>query len=424
VVKHLAIALSLVALPALAEDPRVLVLDLAAVGVEASIAAQATTLVADGVAGLGGMKVMTMADLKEVADVKRTQAILGCESDAACLAEITKQAKAELVINGSVGRVGKDLVVTLALIESESATVKGRVSRPVSSAKRMPEALKVMVAMLFGSDAGAQAKFALPDGAKRSFAVLDLKTAGVTEDIAKNLTQVLSTTLKEIDGASVISRDDVYAMLEVEKEKTTLGCADDEECLAEIGGALGVEYLVVGQVGQLAGSYVVSLRLIQSTGVVVENRVTETYAGPEEQLLAAMRHAGRRLIGIEADAVGGLSLSASQEEAEVYIDGELVGSTPLKPVGKLKPGRHSVRVSRERYRDYVADVYVDPAQTSSLFVELERLPDEWYETWWFWTGVSGAAVAATAAAVTGGVLYVNHLNKPFGIGVEAGVVAR
>ena len=48
-------------------------------------------------------------------------------------------------------------------------------------------------------------------------------------------------------------RKDIQDMLALESEKQLLGCSDDTNCLAEIGGALGVSYLVAGNIGKNIG---------------------------------------------------------------------------------------------------------------------------------------------------------------------------
>ena len=403
------------------EKPRLLVLELSDEGGGKALAAQASVFVADAITQQGKHRVMTLADLEEVAKLEKSKAVLGCEEDAECVARLSEASKAAFVVTGSLGKIGTQTFVTLALIVSDTRTVFSRVTQNVEGSLQ-DAATKAAVTLL--GEGKRAVKFALPAGVPNSFAVLDMKTAGVTESVAKNLTQVLSTTLKSLEGSEVISRDDVYAMLELEKEKATLGCADDEACLAEIGGALGVEHVILGQVGQVAGSYVVSLRLVRAGQVVVENRVTETFAGSEDQLLNAVRHATRRLVGIDAKTPGGLLVSVSPEGAEVFVDGVARGTAPMKPLDDLLPGRHTLRVAYDHHKDALRELYIEPGVQSALFVELERTPDQFYETWWFWTGVSGVAVAAAAAATVGGAVYVNYLNQPFNIKAEAGLVAR
>jgi hypothetical protein len=236
------------------DDTRVLVLDLKAAGVDDQVARQATEAVAEAVARVGGHKVMTLGELKALTSLEKQQEILGCEADAACFAEITKSANAELVVTGSVGLVGGETTLSLSLLEPETANVKSRVTTTIDRVENLRERAQSLVAELFGTRLEGVVRFALPKGQASSFAVFDLQAAGVDPAVATNCTQLLAAEVKRIDGATVLGRDDVNAMLQLEKDKRVLGCSDDTQCLAELGGALGVERLVVGTVGKLAES--------------------------------------------------------------------------------------------------------------------------------------------------------------------------
>ena len=396
--------------PPAPDGRRVLVLDLKAVGVEPALAQRATSAVVDALARAGVGRVLGAGELKAIASLEADKQLLGCEADAACVAELSAAAQAELVVAGSVGKVGADVVLSLGLLRAGGAgpaVVERRSGSIDPQGDVEARAGEIALGLFGGAKAGAAPKFALPEGEERSFAVLDLDAAGVSADVAKNLTAVLSTELKRIEGATVVGRDDVQALLALEGEKSLLGACDSAECLAEIGGALGVARIVVGSVGNVAGTYVVSLRLISTKRIVVENRVTESFVGREEQLLGAVRAAGRALLGIASSGVGALQVSCSEEGAEVFVDGVARGLTPTPPFAAVPVGRRAVVVRKDRFVEWRGDVYVDEGATAAQWVQLERRPDEWYESWVFWTSVAGigAVAAATTVGVVGLLVY-------------------
>jgi hypothetical protein len=65
----------------------------------------------------------------------------------------------------------------------------------------------------------------------------------------------------------------------------------------QIGGALGVENLVAGNIGMLGSIYVINLKFIDIDNSRVLNRVTEKYTGPEAGLFDKMRECVRLLLG-------------------------------------------------------------------------------------------------------------------------------
>src|SRR5688572_28936372 len=81
---------------------------------------------------------------------------------------------------------------------------------------------------------------------KTKVAVLDLKAVGLEADKAQALQTALGSVLSAETarlGHQVISMADIAAMLAFEKQRYLLGC-DEASCLAEIGGALGVDLML------------------------------------------------------------------------------------------------------------------------------------------------------------------------------------
>ena len=376
----------------------VLVLDLRPVGITADEARIVTVHLAELVAQRAGSRVLTTAEINELVQHQKTLLQTDCQSDA-CIAELSKVANARRVVGGSVGKVGASFVVSVTLTDLERHVSAGSGSRTVQTLNEVIDALPAVVADLFPGAQAPRPRFALPKGRRLSMAVFDLKPLGISKESADNLTQVLAAELKQVEGARVISRDDIASMLEMEVQKDRLSCSDDTACLAEVGGALGVDDLVVGHVGKLGESYVVSLRLIQVHSVSVDSRVTETFQGQEDQLLRAVRAAGRALLGVEARAPGVLALSASQPATEVFVNDGKVGALPMAPIADVAPGRHRLRLSKPGYLDWVSDVYVEPAATSAVWAQLTEAPPRWYQHWWVWTVVGAVAVGGGVAAL-------------------------
>ena len=165
------------------------------------------------------------------------------------------------MIQGRIGEIGNDYLLTLVLVDAAKANPLSRVSKNFTDAQPIEEVVNEAVNELMNWEAKEAAKFSLKEGEAVSLAVFDLNTAGVSDTIASNLTQILTAVVKEAPGTSVINRDDITAMLQLESDKQMLGCTDDMSCLSEIGGALGVDKIIVGQVGRVEREYVVSLRI-------------------------------------------------------------------------------------------------------------------------------------------------------------------
>ena len=207
-----------------------------------------------------------------------------------------------------------------------------------------------------------------------------------------------------MQGATVISRDDIAAMLSFNADKQRLGC-EDEGCMAEIGGALGVDKLIVGQAGRMSddsSEYIVNLRLMDVRKNEVENRVTESFRGEEEQLLHAVRHAVRSLLGIDVKGAGRLAVTSNEDAAAVFVDDLEKGKAPMPPLPDLSVGRHTIRLAKSGFYDWQSDFYVDPSETTATWAQLKPRPQAWYQKWWVWTiaGVVVAGAGSTAILLT------------------------
>lgn len=376
-----------------------LVMGVRAVGGSEAAAGPVTEALAGCLARYPGLEVTTMDDVRRLLSHEESRQLAGCGDDTRCMLDAGESIDSDWVLTGTLGPVGARTVLTLTLVDLQKATPVGRASETVDSSAELMASICVTTARLLGGEGpGAGPRFRLPSGQQVSLAVMDLKAEGLADELAGNLTQILSVEIKRIEGTSVISRDDVAAMLQLEESKAFLGC-DDTSCMAEIGGALGVDKLVVGSAGKLANSYVITLRLIDVRNAKVDSRVTETFRGEEDQLIRAVRHAGRRLFGIRPRQGGLLAVSASQEGAALTVDGEPRGNLPAPPARIDASGRHLVRVSKDGFFDWQSEIYVDPGETTAVWTRLEERPEKWYQKWWVWTivGVVVAGGATTAA---------------------------
>jgi len=138
------------------------------------------------------------------------------------------------------------------------------------------------------------AVFAAPAvaGGKPKAAIMDLQAdAKLEPGIVSTLNQVLLSSFHETGKYEVIGSSDITAMLSLEEERIKLtGCAD-ESCLAEIGGALGVQLMVTSRVGAVGDQYVVSLNLLDVRKAKVVGRTSQMVQRDDSKLIAALTDA-------------------------------------------------------------------------------------------------------------------------------------
>jgi TolB-like protein len=143
---------------------------------------------------------------------------------------------------------------------------------------------------------------AAPAPRRPRVAVMELRPLGTEAVKAELLSEVALTEAAAVGGLEVVGKSDINALLGLEKQKQMLGCGEDTACLAEIGGALGVDYLLTGSLGRLGALYRLDLRLVDAKKARVLDRAGESVTGDEEKLVATVQRGVRRLLAPVAPA--------------------------------------------------------------------------------------------------------------------------
>ncbi|MBN2360100.1 MAG: hypothetical protein JXR83_11660 [Deltaproteobacteria bacterium] len=119
-------------------------------------------------------------------------------------------------------------------------------------------------------------------------AVPNMVATGDDVALAKTLTEVLTIEVAKTKGIEAIGMADIEALLSHEQQKTLLGC-EDASCIAEIGGALGVDALLSSKVGRVGDTYVLSIRLNDTRTARQIGSAYETVSGKPEDLIRVVQ---------------------------------------------------------------------------------------------------------------------------------------
>ena len=247
-----------------------------------------------------------------------------------------------------------------------------------------------------------------------SYALFRLDALGIEPQIVDQLQRILRVELARVVGKELPSE---RAVADVAAANPKLAaCTADPACLAPLAKALHVTRVVAGNVGGLADSYVVNLKLVDDTGRELR-RVSATLSGSPEELIDEIRVAAFRLVAPER-LVGNIAILSDVPGAHVMLDGIDVGKTPLAgPLVNLPVGVHKLAVEREGFSSFAEDVPVRFEKTTQVVVhqsaqsasarKAERRRRSAAETpiyakWWFWAAMAGSAIA-TGVAVGFGV---------------------
>ena len=107
---------------------RVMVLDLRTIDVEPAAAAPFASLIAARIAAHPGYDVASADDVHRMMEQQVQKQAGGCTQDDACLVEISRKLSADVIVDGTLGKVGSSYVLTLVILRPADMKSNQRVS--------------------------------------------------------------------------------------------------------------------------------------------------------------------------------------------------------------------------------------------------------------------------------------------------------
>ncbi len=114
------------------------------------------------------------------------------------------------------------------------------------------------------AEAGAEAQTEPEDEGPIKVLLLDPKILNLDEKTAKLISSFITAELSQHPTLDIISGEDMRRMMELEAEKQTVGCDDNNNCLAELAGALGADLVIYGELGKLGNQYMLQQSLFNT----------------------------------------------------------------------------------------------------------------------------------------------------------------
>ncbi|NOZ87187.1 MAG: hypothetical protein GXP49_13140 [Deltaproteobacteria bacterium] len=135
-------------------------------------------------------------------------------------------------------------------------------------------------------------------GTREKIVVMDLRSErGLDQGLTKLLNELILTEFQKTGRYEVFGERDIVSMMNFEDTKIKMtGCSDDS-CLAEIGGALGVDIIVASNIGKIGDNYLLNMKMLDVKRARVRKRVSEIVKAEENALIHAIRKAVAGLTG-------------------------------------------------------------------------------------------------------------------------------
>lgn len=186
---------------------------------------------------------------------------------------------------------------------------------------------------------------------------IDLKTKAILDDL-------LVADVDQLGLYDVVGTNDINAMLGLEQMKEALGCSDTA-CAAEIGGALGVAFLLVGTVDTLGENLVMTLTLLDTlksqaiarrryTGKDDVNRYPATVDHLIREVFLPATSAGNGAAARGGEAVSGVEANGTAPAPETRTRGRIVSVMVTLRGGEDYHGGGALGEYRIRHRDWLS----------------------------------------------------------------------
>ncbi len=151
-------------------------------------------------------------------------------------------------------------------------------------------------------------------------AVMPLEVSGITDDEGKLLTSRLNSELVRVGAFRVVERARVDDLLREMGFQQSGACAKNE-CVAEVGKLLSVQYMVGGTVGRIGPTLVLDTRLIEVSSGRIIRTTSDNHQGPVEGLLEILQNVAIRLAGRQEQPPPSRPLvQISQLQAQIMAD--------------------------------------------------------------------------------------------------------
>ena len=294
-------ALPILFMGSLFAQPTVAVLDFAANGLPDY---EVETLVERLRSEIPNTKAMRLVDRKMLENILKEQGLQqsGCTTEE-CAAEIGELLGAQFMISGSVGKLGSTFSVDAKMVSvstgemtrtksvSFDGTVGGLLIEMQILAWEMMD-LKPPQPLLLQRAGG--------DGVdkKVTVAVMDFDPRGISMLEARTLTDRFATELDATGRAILVDRRSMNEVMQ-EQGFDEAGCTS-EECAAEVGALLGVEFMINGAIGKLGDTYTIDAKMFEVATGAASKTKNATYTGPVDGLITEIEILAWEMMGLKA----------------------------------------------------------------------------------------------------------------------------
>ena len=129
-------------------------------------------------------------------------------------------------------------------------------------------------------------------------AILDFEGQDISVQEVQTLTERMRTEIGNTNAVRLIERKAIESIM-AEQGLAQSGCVTDE-CAAEVGQLLGVQFMINGSIGRIGDSYTIDVKMFSVETGATERSSNVTHEGDIEGLLVEMQILAWEIVGLEA----------------------------------------------------------------------------------------------------------------------------
>ena len=155
------------------------------------------------------------------------------------------------------------------------------------------------------------------DDTRPTIAILDFEGQGISVQEVQTLTDRMRTEIGNTNAIRLIERKAIESIM-AEQGLAQTGCVSDE-CAAEVGQLLGVQFMINGSIGKLGDSYTIDVKMFSVETGATERSKNVTHEGGIEGLLVEMQILAWEIVGLSAPPALKLKRAGETEKPTVAV---------------------------------------------------------------------------------------------------------
>ena len=206
------------------------------------------------------------------------------------------------MISGSIGKLGSTFTVDIKLVSvttgAAERTKTASFTGPIAGLITEMEILAWEISGLKAPQSLLMKRSDAQKAGKITVAVLDFSPRGISNLEAQTLTDRFATEINKTGAAILVDRNVVNEVMQ-EQGYTQAECSS-EECAAEVGAMLGVQYMISGALGKLGETYTIDAKMFEVATGAAEKTINTTYAGRVDGLITEIEILAWEMMGLKA----------------------------------------------------------------------------------------------------------------------------